>query len=37
MTSKTERTLTGDKIQFEDEIIIPVSLNGIIKKIKSSY
>ena len=35
MTSKTARTVTGDKIKFESEIIIPVSLNGITKKIKS--
>ena len=34
MTSKTERTVTGDKIKFEGEIIIPVSLNGITKKLK---
>ena len=34
MTSKTSRTVTGDKIKFEDEIIIPVSLNGITKKLK---
>ena len=31
MTSKTARTVTGDKIKFEDEIIIPVSVNVIIK------
>ena len=30
MTSKTTGTVTGDKIEFEGEIIIPVSLNGII-------
>ena len=35
MTSKTTRTVTRDKIKFEGEIIIPVSLNGITKKIKS--
>ena len=34
MTSKTARTVTGDKIKFEGEIIIPVSLNGITKKWK---
>ena len=34
MTSKTARTVTGDKIKFEGEIIIPVSLNGISKKLK---
>ena len=34
MTSKTVRTVTGDKIKFEGEIIIPVSLNGITKKLK---
>ena len=34
MTSKTARTVTGDKIKFEGEIIIPVSLNGITKKLK---
>ena len=34
MTSKTARTVTGDKIKFESEIIIPVSLNGITKKLK---
>ena len=32
MTSKTARTVLGDKIKFEGEIIIPVSLNGITKK-----
>ena len=34
MTNKTVRTVTGDKIKFEGEIIIPVSLNGITKKLK---
>ena len=34
MTSKTARTVTGDKIKFGGEIIIPVSLNGITKKLK---
>ena len=34
MTSKTARTVTGDKIKFEGEIIFPVSLNGITKKLK---
>ena len=34
MTNKTARTVTGDKIKFVDEIIIPVSLNGITKKLK---
>ena len=34
MTSKTARAVTGDKIKFEGEIIIPVSLNGITKKFK---
>ena len=34
MTIKTAQTVTGDKIKFEGEIIIPVSLNGIIKKLK---
>ena len=34
MTSKTARTVTGDKIKFESEIIIPVSLNGITKTLK---
>ena len=34
MTSKTARMVTGDKIKFEGEIIIPVSLNGITKKLK---
>ena len=34
MTSKTARTVTGDKIKFDGEIIIPVSLNGIAKKLK---
>ena len=33
MTNKTARTVTGDKIKFEAEIIIPVSLNGITKKL----
>ena len=34
MTSETVWTLTGDKIKFEGEIIILVSLNGITKKLK---
>ena len=34
MTSKTAQTVTGVKIRFEGEIIIPVSLNGITKKLK---
>ena len=34
ITSKTARMVTGDKIKFEGEIIIPVSLNGISKKLK---
>ena len=34
MTNKTTRTVTGDKIKFEGEIITPVSLNGITKKLK---
>ena len=34
MTSKTARTVTGDKIKFEGEIIISVSLNGKNKKLK---
>ena len=34
MTSKTARTVAGDKIKFEGEIIIPVSLKGITKKLK---
>ena len=34
MTSKTAWTVTGDRIKFEGEIIIPVSLNGITKKLK---
>ena len=34
MTSKRARTVTEDKIKFEGEIIIPVSLNGISKKLK---
>ena len=34
MTSKTPRTVTEDKKKFEGEIIIPVSLNGINKKLK---
>ena len=34
ITSKTARTVTGDKIKFESEIIIPVLLNGITKKLK---
>ena len=33
MTSKTAQTVTGDKIKFEDKIIIPVPLNGITKKL----
>ena len=34
LTSKTVRMVTGDKIKFEGETIIPVSLNGINKKLK---
>ena len=34
MTSKTARTVTRDNIKFESEIIIPVLLNGITKKLK---
>ena len=34
MISKKARTVTGDKMKFECEIIIPVSLNGITKKLK---
>ena len=34
MTSKTARTVTGDKIKYESEIMIPVSLNGKTKKLK---
>ena len=34
MTNKTAQTVTGDKIKFEGEIIIPVSLNGITQKLK---
>ena len=34
MTSKTAQTATGDKIKFEGEVIIPVSLNGTTKKLK---
>ena len=34
MTSKMAQMVTGDKIKFEGEIIIPVSLNGITKKLK---
>ena len=34
MTSKIAQTVTGDKIKFEGKIIIPVSLNGITKKLK---
>ena len=34
MTSKTARTVTGYKIKFEGKIIIPVSPNGITKKLK---
>ena len=33
-TSKTARTVAGDKIKLEGEISIPVSLNGITKKSK---
>ena len=36
MTSKTGQTVTGDKIKFEGEIIIPLSLNDITKKLKVS-
>ena len=34
MASKTAQTLIGDKIKFEGEITIPLSLNGITKKLK---
>ena len=34
MTSKTARMVRRDKIKFEGEIIIPVLLNGITKKLK---
>ena len=34
MTNKTVRTVTGDKIKFEGEIIIPVSVNDITKNLK---
>ena len=34
MISKTARMVTEDKIKLEGEIIIPVSLNGITKKLK---
>ena len=34
MTSKTAWTVIGDNIKFNGEIIIPVSLNGITKKLK---
>ena len=34
MSSKTAWTVTGDKIKFEGEIIIPVSLNGMTQKLK---
>ena len=34
MISKTARTVAGDKIKFEGEIINPVSLNGMTKKLK---
>ena len=34
MTSKAARTVTEDKIKFEGEIIIPVSLNVMTKKLK---
>ena len=34
MTSKTAQTVTGNKIKFDGEIIIPVSLNSITKKLK---
>ena len=34
MTKNTARTVTGHKIKFEGEMIIPVSLNGISKKLK---
>ena len=34
MTSKMAWTVTEDKIKFERKIIIPVSLNGITKKLK---
>ena len=33
MISKTVQTVTADKIKFEGEIIIPVSLNDITKKL----
>ena len=34
MASKTARMVTGNKIKFEGEIITPVSLYGITKKLK---
>ena len=34
MASKTVRTVTEDRIKREGEIIIPVSLDGLIKKLK---
>ena len=37
MTSKAARTVTGDKIKFEGEIIIPVSVNGRTKKSKNLF
>ena len=34
ITRKTVRTVTTDKISFEGEVIIPVSLDGVTKKFK---
>ena len=33
-TNKTARAVTGDKIKFEGELILPVILNGTTKKVK---
>ena len=37
MTSNTARSVTGDKIKFEGEVIIPVSLNCITKKLRGFH
>ena len=33
-TNKTAHTVTGDKMKFEGELTLPVTLNGTIKKVK---
>ena len=33
-SSKGARTVTGDEIKFEGEVILPINLNGTTKKLK---